>query len=48
MGSFILAAILPEILSLLQGFVKNPQSIAKEKAILTEISTLIGQILGQI
>lgn len=48
MPSFVLSMLLPEILGLLQYFVKSPGALAREKAILTEIQTHITTILAAI
>ena len=48
MNSIILRMILPEVLALLQLFVKSPKSLANEATILVQVRDSINQILEQI
>ena len=45
MLNIILRSILPEVLFLLQGTIKNPQSLANEISIITEIRDILNVII---
>ncbi len=46
--SFVLRMLLYDVAALLQSTVKNPQSIASEKGVITEIRDMLNTILAAI